>query len=119
MVLEIIQSAIARKMLCSPVNSLIADTELLCAAGVLLRLYQVPEAEVQRYEGLSNADLVRRELLTLLEQKGEESLDERGKRLAEMCREYRGASKELMPVEYRKILRYGYETPLVYPQMKN
>ena len=60
MVAAIVHSAIARKMLCNPVNSLIADTEFSCAAGMLLRILKVGQAgresalEQETVSGLQN-----------------------------------------------------------------
>lgn len=45
MVASIVHSAVARKMLCNPVNSLIADTEFCCAAGMLMRIQGAGQTE--------------------------------------------------------------------------
>ncbi len=43
MVNSIVHTAVARKMLCSPANSLIADTEFACAVGIMLRILKAGE----------------------------------------------------------------------------
>lgn len=117
MVIEIIHSAIARKMLCNPVNSLIADTELLCAAGIMARELKLSKEEAERIAGLSDAGAVQQELITILSGQNLTELEETYQKLAEMIQEYRGAGAPLTQ-EYQEIFWYGYEKPLIYPKMK-
>ena len=62
MVMEIVHSAIARKMLCQPVNNLIAPTELVCSVGVMARRLGLSEEEAEQIAELSDTREVQQEI---------------------------------------------------------
>lgn len=116
MIVEIIHSAIARKMLCTPSNSLIADTEFLCAVGILLRFLNGSPKEIERLSGLCTIKQMQNEVMLLLNRQDLTNWEETWKNLAKMLQDYDAEENELTE-EYQGILRYGYEHPLIYPKM--
>lgn len=116
MVVEIIHSAIARKMLCTPANSLIADTEFLCAVGILLRFLNCLPEEEKRLSELGTIKQIQNEVMRLLDRQDSTQWEETWKNLVTMLKNYDGEENELTE-EYQGILKYGYEHQLVYPKM--
>lgn len=116
MVIEIVHSAIARKMLCNPVNNLIADTELVCAAGVMIRALKFKREEAKRIADLPDTEEMQHELVAILSGQISTELEEPYQNLAEMIKEYRGTKVPLIQ-EYRELFWYGYENPLKFPKM--
>lgn len=118
MVIEIVHSAIARKMLCNPINSLIADTELVCAAGVMVRALNCKREEAEYMAALSDTEEMQHRLAAILSGQISTELEEPYQNLAKMIKEYRGTKAPLIQ-EYRELFWYGYEKPLKFPKMNN
>ena len=116
MVMEIVHSAIARKMLCHPVNHLIATTEFICAVGVMARKIGVSEEEIERIAKRSDTGEIQYEIRTILSKQDLTGFEESFQNLAEMILEYR---EEAVPFleEYQELFRYSYQKPLKFPKM--
>lgn len=115
MVTAIVHSAIARKMLCNPVNSLIADTEFSCAVGILLRILKVGQAgregvlEQETVSGLQNW------LLQNYETQFSQEFDTPVQNLIAMIKDYHA---ENTPFDQRlkELLVLGLEEEIHYPK---
>lgn len=116
MVMEIVHSAIARKMLCCPVNSLIAATELVCSAGVMARRLGLSLEEAEQIAGLSDTKEVRQAFVSILERQDLAEFEETYQNLAEMILEYREEAEPFLE-EYRELFWYAYRKPLSFPKM--
>lgn len=116
MVIEIVHSAIARKMLCHPVNCLIAATELVCSVGVMARRIGVSVEEVEQMARLSDTGEVQRKMVEILSKQDLTKFEESFQNLAEMIQEYRGEAEPFLE-EYRELFQYSYKNSLKYPKM--
>jgi len=116
MIIEIVHSAIARKMLCNPVNSLIADTELVCASGMILRESGISREEAEQIAKTSDTEELQKKMMTLFSRQDLTKLTEPVQNLAEMIKEYRGI-KAPFSKEYQNLFWYGFEKPVKYPKM--
>ncbi|MCX4267053.1 MAG: DUF3837 family protein [Lachnospiraceae bacterium] len=116
MVMEIVHSAIARKMLCQPVNNLIAPTELVCSVGVMARRLGLSEEEAEQIAELSDTREVQQEMIAIFSKQDLTEFEESFQNLAEMIREYRGDAVPFLE-EYRELFRYSYKNPLRFPKM--
>lgn len=115
-VMEIVHSAIARKMLCHPVNHFIAPTELVCAAGVMARQMGVSKEEIEQIANLSNTGEVQHKMLLMLSKQDLTGFEKSFQNLAKMLQEYRGEAVPFLE-EYRELFRYSYQKPLKFPKM--
>lgn len=111
MVMEIVLSAIARKMLCHPVNNLIAASELVCSAGVMAKRIGMSFEEAERIAGLSDTGAVQQELVTIFAGQDLTGFEESYQNLAEMIREYRGEAVAFSE-EYHELFWYSYKESL-------
>lgn len=115
MVASIVHSAIARKMLCNPVNSLIADTEFSCAAGMLLRILKAGQAgregalEQETVSGLQSW------LLQSYEAEISQEFDTPIQNLIVMIREYH-AENTPFDERLKELLVLGLEEEIHYPK---
>lgn len=118
MVGEIIHTAIARKMLCSPVNSLIADTEFACAAGVWMKRMKAGEEERKRVEELSDIPALKSFLLSFYADDAEKVTGESDnyfQNLWIMIKEYQAGEAPFTP-ELKELFLLGFEKELKYPK---
>ena len=115
MVNAIVHTAVARKMLCSPVNSLIADTEFACAAGMMLRLIKAGETDKQRAVAFSTMEELSRWLLGTYERELGGEFDTPCKNLIEMVRNYR-AEDHPFTEQLRELFILGCEQEIIYPK---
>lgn len=116
MVMEIVHSAIARKMLCHPVNSLIAATELICSVGVMAKRLDLPLERAEKIAGLPDTEKVRQAFVTVLAEQNLTEFEESYQNLVEMIYEYRGEAEPFLK-EYQELFWYAYREPLKFPKM--
>ncbi len=115
MVAAIVHSAIARKMLCNPVNSLIADTEFSCAVGILLRILKAGQAgregalEQETVSGLQNW------LLQKYEAEISKEFDMPVQNLIVMIKEYH-AENTPFDKRLKELFVLGLEEEIHYPK---
>lgn len=115
MIKDIVHTAVARKMLCKPVNNLIADTEFACAAGMLLRILRAEEAEYQRAAGLPDLLQLQSWLLEEYRERLEGEFDTPEQNLIEMLRDYR-MEENPITAAHRELMEFGYRTEISYPK---
>lgn len=115
MVPYIVHTAIARKMLCEPVNSLIADTEFCCAAGMLLKILKAGQAEKEKAQEQETVSGLQSWLLTEYETELSGEFDIPIQRLIQMVRDYHA---EAAPIDARLkgLLDLGMEEEITYPK---
>ena len=116
MVKEIVHSAVARKMLCHPVNNLIAATELVCAAGGMLRRLGVSLEVAEEVAGVFDTKEVQQRLIRILTGQNLTGFEESYQNLAEMILEYRGEAETFIE-EYRELFWYAFKEPFSFPKM--
>lgn len=116
MVMELVHAAIARKMLCHPVNNLIAAAELICSVGVMARRFGMSLADAGRIAELSDTKEVQKEMIAVISEKDLTGFEESYQNLAEMILEYRGEAVPFLE-EYRELFWYSYKEPLKFPKM--
>lgn len=116
MVIELVHAAVARKMLCHPVNNLIAATELICSIGVMARQLGMSFEDVNRIAGMSDTKEMQKEIIAVISKQDLTGFEESYQNLAEMILEYRG---EAVPFseEYQRLFWYSYREPLKFPKM--
>lgn len=115
MVNEIVQDAIARKMLCKPVNSLIGDTEFCMAVGMALRFFEEPEAALSEAGNIPYVDKLQEWFLTKYADRYSKEFDTTVKNLLEMMKEYRPEAASITS-RLKALMVLGYERELVYPK---
>lgn len=115
MVNSIVHTAIARKMLCSPVNSLIADTEFACAAGMLLRLLKVGKETAEKVGSLATVKELQEWLFEEFKKELEGDFDIRCQNLIAMLKNYRAEEHTFTP-QLQELFALGFETEIVYPK---
>ncbi len=115
MVNSIVHTAIARKMLCSPVNSLIADTEFACAAGMLLRLIKVRKETAEKAGEIATVKELQKWLFEGFARELEGDFDIRCRNLISMLKNYRAEENPFTP-QLQELFALGFEQEIVYPK---
>ena len=116
MVMEIVHAAIARKMLCQPVNQLIAPTELVCSVGVMARRIGISLEEAKRIAEFSDIMLIQQEMERILFRQNLTEFEESYQNLAKMIQAYQSKADSFCE-EYRELFLYAYKNPLKFPKM--
>lgn len=117
MVPSIVHSAITRKMLCDPVNSLIADTEFCCAAGMLLKIWKVGQAEKEKAQKQETVSALQSWLFTEYETELSRKFDIPIQRLIQMVKDYH-AQDTPIDTRLKGLLDLGMEEEITYPKGK-
>lgn len=115
MEITIVHAAVARKMLCKPVNSLIADTEFACAAGMLLRVLKVKEDMLSEARKCSDMKALQQWLLESQKDRLAGEFDTPQRNLIEMIQNYK-AEENSFTGQLQELLTLGYERELIYPK---
>lgn len=115
MVNDIVHTAVARKMLCDPVNNLIADTEFACAAGMLLRLLGTGQEDMQRAARSRTVKELSGRLSDMAEDKLESGLDLPGQNLLIMVKNY-CAQDTPFTERLKELFVLGCERDIIYPR---
>lgn len=115
MIISIIHSAISRKMLCKPVNSLISETELVCAIGIACQMSEIEADIVDKICEQTTIGKVREEFFKSTEKVIKDIKESPFQNLIEMIKAYRFCEQELTE-KLKEILYYGYRNPIVYPK---
>lgn len=115
MVNSIVHSAVARKMLCNPENSLIADTEFACAAGMLLRILKADEEGYRKALESQTVEKLQSWLFKTYDAALSQEFDTPVRNLIMMVKSYHA---EEVPFEERlkELLTLGYQEELRYPK---
>lgn len=115
MVNSIVYSAVARKMLCNPVNSLIADTEFACSAGMLLRILKADEDGYHKALENETVEELQSWLFKTYDFALSREFDTPVRNLIMMAKSYH---TEKTPFEKRlkELLTLGYQEELRYPK---
>lgn len=115
MVDAIVHSAIARKMLCAPVNSLIADTEFTCAAGMLLRVAKAGDEDYRKALEHTTVISLQRWLFEKYDSIFSQKFDTPVENLISMAKSYHA---EEVPLDERlkELLTLGYREEIPYPK---
>lgn len=115
MINAIVHSAIARKMLCNPVNSLIADTEFACAAGMLLRIVKADEEDYRKALKSTTVISLQRWMLETYDSVFSQEFDTPVENLILMVKSYH--AEEVPPDErFKELLTLGYREEIHYPK---
>ncbi len=115
MVNSIVHTAVARKMLCSPANSLIADTEFACAVGIMLRILKAGEEKKQEAEQVSDIYALKQWLFFTYANELTGEFDNPCQNLITMLKDYH-AKEEPFTAQLKELFCLGFEQELVYPK---
>lgn len=115
MVNDIVHMAVARKMLCVPVNSLIADTEFVCAVGMLFRLSGSGQEDKQRAAQCETVKELFQCMPAIYEDKPERELDLPGRNLLTMVKNYRAQDTHFTE-QLKELFTIGCEREIPYPK---
>lgn len=115
MEISIIQAAVARKMLCQPLNSLIADTEFACAAGMVLRILKVKEELLVAAGDCRNMKQLQEWLLESQQDELAGKFDMPQQNLIQMVCHYK-AEENPFTEQLREIFLFGYREKILYPK---
>lgn len=115
MVNSIVHSAVARKMLCNPVNSLIADTEFACAVGMLLRILKADGEDCRQALENTTVASLQNWLLEKYNPAFSQEFDTPIRNLITMVRSYHA---EEIPLRepLRELLEFGCQEEIHYPK---
>ncbi len=115
MVNSIVHTAVARKMLCSPANSLIADTEFACAVGIMLRILKAGEEKKLEAEQTLNVCALKQWLFSTYAKELSGEFDIPCQNLIAMLKDYH-AKEESFTAQLKELFCLGYEQELVFPK---
>lgn len=118
MVMELVHSAVARKMLCSPANSLIADTEFFCAAGILLKKMGWEDTKADFLMQSESTAVLQKRLLELIDSGSREEAQGREtvmQNLIEMIERYRPDAASVTE-QLKEVFLYACQKELVFPK---
>ena len=113
MIISIIHSAVARKILCNPINSLIAETEFVCAIGMACRIGKINSDKVDEICKQTILEKAKEEFLKY----AKENEDPVFGKLLYMIKGYRLYDQKWTE-ELREILYYSYKNLIIYPKGK-
>ncbi len=115
MVNSIVHTAVARKMLCNPANSLIADTEFACAVGIMLRILNVGDEKKKEAEQASDICALKQWLLYTYAKELAGEFDIPCQNLIAMLKDYH-AKEGPFTTQLKELFCLGFEQELVYPK---
>lgn len=115
MEISIVHAAIARKMLCNPVNSLIADTEFACAAGMVLRILKAKEEILAEAQSCTDMKALQGWLLESQKDALAGEFDTPQQNLIQMVRNYK-TEENPFTEQLKELFLLGYQKEIVYPK---
>lgn len=102
-------------MLCNPVNSLIADTEFCCAAGMLLRILKAGQKEQDEAAGLDTVAALQKWLLARYAEELSQEFDIPVQNLILMIKDYHAEETEFQ-TGLKELFWLGLEEEIHYPK---